>query len=684
MKLTLTKPLNRTVTALLFAAAAALIPLRAADVASYGMGKGQAFSQNSSADPAPASGSSFFFYAFANAQEAGTIQFVFLQTPNGGFKFLTPNSDGSAVTLQENFASQAALDGAFPNGEYMFTITTDNDNTTPVTLALTDGPLPLEAPHISNYAATQSIDPGGAFTLTWDPLADGAAADLLQLVIEDSTGSMVFSTGGTGQPGALNGTATSAVIPGGTLSAGETYTARLLFQKIITQDTAGYPGALGLTTTAKETSLLIKAAGASTDNTPPALISSSPVNNATGILVDTEVLFTFSEAMGAGSAIAWSANITPANFNCSWSVDKRTFTCRYQGNLPANAVVTWVLNPPGTGATGFTDLAGNPLPENVFNGRFTTTCQSNQAGASSFFLSKSISYVQSPNSQPTLQSPDPASFLANVAAPSGRPLSTVTLRLPNGNTQNLSNIFGSSFFAIDSFNTIEALEARYPSGTYTLTMNEQGGASHVGTLNLPSSSFPPIPTINNLTAGQSINPDANFTLRWDPFSGATAQNGIFLTITEEGNGVVFVAPEPCIPRILNPTDTSIVIPAGTFKSGKTYNATLSFSTFTDQDNSGFPGTPGSASLSKDTTFILRTTGQTQQPPAPRFTLLSLRPTGAAHLRLEGQAGVNYQIEGSFDLITWVPVTTTGGAAIFDFDDNEASFSNQRFYRARSL
>ena len=63
------------------------------------------------------------------------------------------------------------------------------------------------------------------------------------------------------------------------------------------------------------------------DTTPPTLVSSSPVNGANNVPLDSKVIFTFSEAMQVpadfSQAIMWidAGQLVPANFNYSWSAD---------------------------------------------------------------------------------------------------------------------------------------------------------------------------------------------------------------------------------------------------------------------------------------------------------------------------------------------------------------------------
>jgi len=74
--------------------------------------------------------------------------------------------------------------------------------------------------------------------------------------------------------------------------------------------------------------------------------------------------------------------------------------------------------------------------------------------------------------------------------------------------------------------------------------------------------------------------------------------------------------------------------------------------------------------------------QTAAPPRPRLTLLS-RTGGQTLLRLTGQNGARFAIEGSTNLVNWTALNTnlvTGGS--FDYTDTSSAALNRRMYRAR--
>ena len=73
-------------------------------------------------------------------------------------------------------------------------------------------------------------------------------------------GNPVFSTPFLETPSHLDGTATSVIIPAGTLIPGEAYDAYVRFDKILVRDTTSYPGAIGSASYARGTHFSLRAA----------------------------------------------------------------------------------------------------------------------------------------------------------------------------------------------------------------------------------------------------------------------------------------------------------------------------------------------------------------------------------------------------------------------------------------
>jgi hypothetical protein len=134
------------------------------------------------------------------------------------------------------FASSTNLstfDATFPPGNYIFNVTGSSNQ-----LATNNLPSNLvqpNAPHISNFAAAQSVNPTQAFVLSWDAFSGGTSTDFVYVTVGS-----VFSTANPGVAGALAGTATSVSIPVGTFQANSNYDAYVGFYRAIIVSNATY------------------------------------------------------------------------------------------------------------------------------------------------------------------------------------------------------------------------------------------------------------------------------------------------------------------------------------------------------------------------------------------------------------------------------------------------------------
>jgi hypothetical protein len=146
---------------------------------------------------------------------------VSLQVPGGPtWNTMSLAYPGHLTLTDCSFNNQAAFDTAYPAGGYTFKIQSvaSNQQVTvnlPAASSLAQPP----APHLNNYVASQAINPAQPFTLSWDAMAGGSAADCIYVEIYGG----VFNTPALGVSGALNGTATSVTIPTSTFQPNRDY-----------------------------------------------------------------------------------------------------------------------------------------------------------------------------------------------------------------------------------------------------------------------------------------------------------------------------------------------------------------------------------------------------------------------------------------------------------------------------
>ncbi len=235
------------------------------DVSMYLLAKGQGFRQGSASAPAPRTDQPpFEFISSVNPSLNGSVSNATIQrTPGGAVLTMTNDSGDSELKVNGRFASKAALDAAFPNGSYRFTIATLNEGTKTPTLALGSDSFPT-TPRVSNWAALQDVNPAADLLVTWDAFAGGTANDFVQFRVEDEMGTVFTSGENPGNPGALNGTSNSVSIPANTLQLGRAYRGSLLFARVTT-DTTSYPDVTGIAGFFKETTFDVVTTGSAPD-----------------------------------------------------------------------------------------------------------------------------------------------------------------------------------------------------------------------------------------------------------------------------------------------------------------------------------------------------------------------------------------------------------------------------------
>jgi hypothetical protein len=209
------------------------------DAQSYEVSKGHTFLQISNAAPVPDGTNAFQFSAQVQGQDSNSLVSGTVTIPGGALLNLNPEPGNELAFLA---SSSSPIDSTYPEGTYTFNIETQtNDLTLPLNLSPQSYP---PAPRIRNFDPSQLIRLEGPLTLEWEPWADGRAGDFIQLRIQNN-GTNVFETGDFGDNDALNGFATSVVIPTNVFAQGGTYSARLTFQRFTDLTTSAYLGSLG-------------------------------------------------------------------------------------------------------------------------------------------------------------------------------------------------------------------------------------------------------------------------------------------------------------------------------------------------------------------------------------------------------------------------------------------------------
>ena len=227
-----------------------------------------------------------------------------------------------------------------------------------------------------------------------------------------------------------------------------------------------------------------------------------------------------------------------------------------------------------------------------------------------------------------------------------------------------------------------ALDTARPNASYNLQLTRTTGGPVSADISL-AGTWPPTPQILNYAAAQAIDPSADFVLQWNGFTGAGANDSVGLSIVHPATFWIWTAPDPCVPRPLANTATSITIPAGTLQPGNTYEGSLAYTRFTYSSSNAIPDMVLLAMLQKEVNFTLKTTGSSG---GPRFISWRRLSNGNLEFKLQGTPGKTYMIKVSEDLVGWanaVPLLAPPDGVI-THEISPGTYGSPAFFRAWEL
>lgn len=295
---------------------------RGADVMNIALFKRQVFFQSDSGAPvlyehAPFGAGAAVDLTASNTVTSATVTLPSSVVENLGLRFeryyLPPHWE---CIETHPFTNKPALDSAWGDGQYQFTIETVHDGRRSVSLSLTGDTYP-NVPHIQNFTNAQFVDASKDFVLKWDAFAGGTANDIVYVLILDlETMTTAFCTASPSDPSHLNGTATQVVIPAGSLVADKSYQCELWFDKVFSRNTTNYPGVLAGAAYVSETGFLLNT---TSTNLPPT-ITEEPHNISTWVgNYDDSVGFSVTATGGGTLSYQWRTNGMPiATATSSW------------------------------------------------------------------------------------------------------------------------------------------------------------------------------------------------------------------------------------------------------------------------------------------------------------------------------------------------------------------------------
>jgi hypothetical protein len=269
----------------------------------YAVYKVEIFTQTSANDPVPATAEnpytfSAYVYGLAGLTEASLVR-------AGGVSNSLPVA--GIAQIYEFHPTETALNTAVPAGDYVlrFTQSGQPEYVIPMLLPAEFPPMPK----ILNFPATQDIDPGLDFTLQWNGIPNAGTNDHISMFIGDGKGAVLYYAPDACIPRPLPASATSMVIPAGTLKTNGTYNVELLFGRLFYHSTNAVPLMAGFGDLNRRIHLTIKTGARGT--VPPM----APTLSDAKILPNGHSQFTVSGTAGATYGIERASQPLPPNWS---------------------------------------------------------------------------------------------------------------------------------------------------------------------------------------------------------------------------------------------------------------------------------------------------------------------------------------------------------------------------------
>src|ERR1051325_10506881 len=216
---------------------------------------------------------------------------------------------------------------------------------------------------------------------------------------------------------------------------------------------------------------------------------------------------------------------------------------------------------------------------------------------------KTVSYLQTSDSIPVIQSVNPYEFRARVDTATAQSVSAVSLKWPppSNATRTLTN-FQSYWEFAQQYATPESLNLANPNGTYAVTLQNASDGKKTDVLTLSADVYPSVVRIANFVAAQTVNPSNDFPVQWDPVASDLVQLRVF-----QNDQIIFeTGSVPGADGTLKGNVTTATIPKNTLRSGAIYRTQVIASRRSTFDTTGYPGVPAWAIYSRLTEFTLRT------------------------------------------------------------------------------
>ena len=289
------------------------------DVAGFKIAKGREFKQTGPSVVVP--DSAYVFRAAVEATSSNSLQTVILEVPFRGQVPLQRND--LSYSLVETYATQQALDAAFPNGTYRLIMRGANDGLRTLIIDIVGDTYP-SAPVINDWEPMGDIFPWFDTPLSWAPFEGGRSRDFILVDVLDRSGAPVFATGDYRQDGSMGGLNTDVMIPAEVLQFNTAYTGRLMFERVTEVEDDSYPGVEGRWGYFSRTRWTMVTTG---DGNPA-------IFNGWSLTSDGSLEFAFPSVVGASYIIEGSSNLVNWISIATVSTTTEQSSCRVQRGAP--------------------------------------------------------------------------------------------------------------------------------------------------------------------------------------------------------------------------------------------------------------------------------------------------------------------------------------------------------------
>jgi hypothetical protein len=216
------------------------------DMSLYGVYKRQVYLQKDAGAPLLLCCGNVF-NAIVEPTDSNSVTTAVLATPDGKQTLLSLGAQQEflprswVLSACSTYQNRESLDANWTSGNYTLAIYGANDGLVTATLNLSGDAYPTNPPHILNFTETQAVDASKDFVLHWEGFDDATTNDFCFVSVKKADETLVSSMPFLEEANKLDGTATSLVIPAGTLAPNEHYEVYVRFDKVLARNSSGSP-----------------------------------------------------------------------------------------------------------------------------------------------------------------------------------------------------------------------------------------------------------------------------------------------------------------------------------------------------------------------------------------------------------------------------------------------------------